>query len=647
MRTKDIRKRYLSFFLTSPRNHVEIRPAPLVLENDPTTLFTSSGMQPLVPYLLGQPHTEGTRLTDSQPCVRTQDIEEVGDNRHLTYFEMLGNWSLGDYFKDDQLPQIFEFLTDEKSGIGLDPRRIYVSVFEGNEEVEKDFTSIGLWKEIYNSRGIPAEEALTLDITKVNKDARIFAYPAKKNWWSRSGPPEKMPAGEIGGPDSEMFYDLGAELKLHEVSLFKDEACHPNCDCGRFIEIGNSVFIQYKKSEDGSLLELPQKNVDFGGGLERIAMAVNNQEDVFMLDLFQKFIRPIEQKYDVTYLASIETDKSIRILADHLRAAIMLISTGVYPSNKESGYVLRRLIRRAVFHASLLNNGQVERDMLPQIDDLNEDEYPIKVLSWPEIKSVLEDEVGKFEKTLATGLLKLHKFLYDKKTIDGKTAFDLYQTDGFPFELTEEILRKEGGILEDNAWSDFDMEFEKHKDLSRTSAAGMFKGGLADQSEDTTKLHTVAHLLQASLRHVLGEHVGQKGQHITGERLRFDFSHMAKLTDDQVSEVETMINEAITQDLPISKEEIEKQTAVKNGALGFFLDRYPDIVSVYTIGGPSTNRSGQPSGEDWFSKEICGGPHVTHTGVIGRVRINKQEKIGNGVIRLYLVLDETSLPESK
>ncbi|MCS7092383.1 MAG: alanine--tRNA ligase-related protein, partial [Patescibacteria group bacterium] len=475
-----------------------------------------------------------------------------------------------------------------------------------------------------------------------NRNARIFAYPASKNWWSRSGPPEQMPIGEIGGPDSEIFYDFGAELKLHENSKFKDKPCHINCDCGRFIEIGNSVFIQYKKNEVGGLSELPQKNVDFGGGLERLSMAVNNQQDVFMLDLMQRFVRPIEAKYNVTYLSSPKVDTSIRIVADHLRASAMIISSGVTPSNKEAGYVLRRLIRRAVFHASLLHGGHVERGILPDIANLELDDYPIQLKPWNEIKEVLENEVGKFEKTLATGLVKLRKRIYNKQIIDGKFAFDLYQSDGFPFELTEEIAKSESGVIAKDALLVFQKEFKKHREISRTSVAGMFKGGLADQEERTVRLHTVAHLLQSSLRHVLGKHVSQKGQHITGERLRFDFSHQSKLTEDQLKEVEDMINEAINQDLVVTKQEMPKHEAIKQGALGFFLERYPEIVSVYTIGGDantSANLSAFNS-DGWFSKEICNGPHVARTSEIGHVRIKKQERIGDGVIRLYVTLEQ-------
>lgn len=640
MKTVDIRSRYLSYYTDNIRQHKRIPPSPLVLDNDPSTLFTSSGMQPLVPYLLGEVHPEGKRLTNSQPCVRTQDIDEVGDNRHLTFFEMLGNWSLGDYFKNEQLPFIFEFLVNEEYGLGLDPRRIYVSVFEGNEEVEKDYASIGIWKEIFNSYDIPAEEAITLDINKANKNARIFAYPALKNWWSRSGTPEKMPVGEIGGPDSEIFYDFGAELKIHENSNFRNQPCHINCDCGRFIEIGNSVFIQYKKNELGGLSELPQKNVDFGGGLERLSMAVNNQTDVFMLDLMQRFVRSIEKKYDVVYLSSYEVDRSIRVLADHLRASIMIISNNVMPSNKEAGYVLRRLIRRAIFHASILHGGSISRGIFPDIFNLEEDEYPIKLKPWNEVRDILDDEVGKFEKTLATGLVKLRKRIYEKKPIDGKFAFDLYQSDGFPFELTKEIIARESGVLEQDAQNVFEEELKKHKEVSKTSASGIFKGGLADQSDRTTKLHTVAHLLQSSLRHVLGKHVTQKGQHITGERLRFDFSHDSKLTEEQLQEVEDMVNEAIDQDLEVLKEEMPKQEAINQGALGFFVDRYPDIVSVYTIGENSSKGAGINFSDSngWFSKEICGGPHVSRTGEIGQVKIKKQEKIGNNVIRIYVTL---------
>lgn len=615
MKANEIREKYLKFF--EKRGHSRIDPAPLVLENDPTTLFTSSGMQPLVPYLMGEPHPKGKRLVNSQPSIRLQDIEEVGDNRHTTFFEMLGNWSLGDYFKAEQLHWIWEFLTKE---LGLAKEKLWVSVFEGSKEVPKDEESVAIWKKI----GVPEE--------------RTFYYPAQKNWWSRSGKPEEMPPGEIGGPDSEVFYDFGEMRKIHENSPFKNDKCHPNCDCGRFVEIANSVFIQYKKEKDGSLSLLPQKNVDFGGGLERITAAVNDAPDIFQIDLFKELISSIENQYGVSYGRTSQVDRSMRIVADHLRASAMLISSNVLPSNKGQGYILRRLIRRMVFHISLLKKGYVG---LPIIQDLEKHKYPLELKNWLEISHVIDDEADKFNKTLESGLKKLKESIEKKDKIDGKFVFDLYQTDGFPLELTLEVLKEEKVKFTDDEKEQFEKEFEKHKKLSRTTSAGMFKGGLIDHSPEVIRLHTATHLLLASLRSILGEHVVQRGQNITKERSRFDFPNPEKLTGKEIEEVQELINEQIKKDLPVSFKVMPKEEAGKTGAIHAFNEKYADTVKVYTIG-PSTRpsassglRSGSP-----FSREFCGGPHVSHTGEIGRVRIKKQEKIGSGLIRIYLEIDE-------
>ena len=563
-----VREKYLKFF--EKRGHVIIPPAPLVLEKDPTTLFTSSGMQPLVPYLMGQKHELGTRLVDSQPSIRLQDIDEVGDNRHTTYFEMLGNWSLGDYFKEEQLPWIWEFLTKE---LGLSKEKLYVSIFEGTSDVPEDTTAFNIWK----SLGVSEDH--------------IFEYGVKKNWWSRSGTPDQMPAGEIGGPDSEIFFDFGEELKLHEVSEFKDEKCHPNCDCGRFLEIGNSVFIQYKK-EDGKLVELSQKNVDFGGGLERITAALNNDPDVFKTDIFWPTIQKLEK---ITSKQYDDQKKTFRIIADHLRASTALINAGVVPSNKMHGYILRRLIRRIA-------------TKFDQIEKITEN------------KIILE-EVSKFKVSLDKGLKEINKI----EKITGKIAFDLYQSYGFPLELTVELFEEKGQKVD---LEEFRTEFEKHKDASRSTSKGMFRGGLEDHSEETTKLHTATHMLHASLRKVLGDSVSQKGSHITAERLRFDFSYPEKLTDEQVEKVMDLINQNIDADLPVSFVETTPDEAIKKGALHFFAEKYGEKIKMYTIG----------SDKDFFSREICGGPHVTSTGLLGRARMIKQEKIGSGIIRIYVGL---------
>lgn len=595
MTSDEIRKKYLKFF--EDKGHKRIEPAPLVLESDPTTLFTSAGMQPLTPYLKGENHPKGKRLVDVQPSLRLQDIEEVGDNRHTTFFEMLGNWSLGDYFKKEQLAWCLEFFTKE---LGLPKEKLWVSVFEGTKDVPKDNESFEIWK----SLGIPEE--------------RIHFYGPSKNWWSRSGTPESMPEEEIGGPDSEVFYEFDIP---HDPKYGK--TCHPNCECGKFLEIGNSVFIQYQKEKDGSLKELPQKNVDFGGGLERLTAAVNNTSDIFEIDVYKPLIAEIE-KGGEKYGKSDDVDVSFRIVADHTRAAVMIAAEGVTPSNKLEGYILRRLIRRAVFHLNKLG----EELTLGKVALPLKKSSPKVEKSWENIVQVLDDESERFQRTLNKGLRILKDALEKGKKVDGKFAFDLYQTQGFPLELTLEILKQEGKKLSKEEKKKFEDEFEKHKEKSRSSSSGMFKGGLADTSDEVVKLHTATHLLHAALRKVLGEHVEQKSSNITAERLRFDFSHPQKLTDEEIKKVEELINTKIKEDLPVSFKEMTLDEAIKEGALHFFGERYGKKVKVYTIGNPE---------KGWFSKEVCGGPHVGSTKEIGRVRIIKQEKVGAGTIRLYAV----------
>ena len=601
MSTDEIRKKYLDFF--KKKNHVEITPSPLVIDSDPTTLFTSSGMQQLVPYLKGEKHPQGSRLVDSQPSLRLQDIEEVGDNRHTTFFEMLGNWSLGDYFKKEQLPWVWEFFTKE---LGLDPERLHVSVFEGNDEVPKDTESEEIWK----SLGLP--------------ESHIHFYGADKNWWSRAGAPDKMPVGEIGGPDSEIFYEF--EEVNHDPNFGK--FCHPNCDCGHFLEIGNSVFMQYQKGKNGKLTELPQKNVDFGGGLERIAAAVIGSSDVFKIDMFFGIIKSLEEETGINYGSDSEKDRSFRVIADHLRASCNLLAEGVVPGNKLHGYILRRLIRRAMFHFHLLGSGISGASVAHIAEDLRKF-YPNVDKNWQFVEENLSAEATRFELALKRGLARLTSAVAKGEEINGRFAFDLYQTEGFPLDLTIEILKQNGMKFTAEEKNAFETEFEKHKDLSRTSSAGMFKGGLAEAGEITTKLHTATHLLHAALRQVLGEHVGQKGSHITSERLRFDFSHPRKLTDEEIKKVEDLINLKIKEDLPVSFTEMPLKEAIALGAMHFFAEKYGEKVKVYTIGDPKGA---------WFSKEVCGGPHVNHTGLIGSVNIIKQEKIGSGIIRIYASL---------
>lgn len=596
MTTKEVREKYLNFF--KKNGHKEITPSPLVIESDPTTLFTSAGMQQLVPYLKGERHPQGARLVDIQPSIRMQDLDEVADNRHFSFFEMLGNWSLGDYFKKEQLEFIWRFFTEEME---LDPRRLHVSVFEGSDEVPKDTESYEIWKKL----GVD--------------EKHIHFYDAQKNWWSRAGEPGKMPSGEIGGPDSEIFFEF--EKVSHDPKFGK--FCHPNCDCGRFLEVGNSVFMQYQKSEKGKLVELPQKNVDFGGGLERVVAATNSDPDIFHIDIFLGVIGKIENEVGVRYNSDPIKDKSFRIIADHLRGTVNLLSEGVVPGNKLHGYALRRLIRRSMFHFHLLGSG-ISGGAVSHIAEEYRNFYPNVDKNWQLIEENLTNESTRFEAALKRGLLKLTKAVSDGVEINGEFAFDLYQTEGFPLELTMEILNQNGISFTSEEKNAFEEEFAKHKENSRSSSAGMFKGGLAEASEITTKLHTATHLLQASLRQILGNQVGQKGSHITSERLRFDFSYPQKLTDDEIKKVEGMINSKIKEDIPVTMAEMTLEQAISEGAMHFFAEKYGNRVKVYSIG--------------QFSKEVCGGPHVNHTGELGGVRIIKQEKIGAGIIRIYASL---------
>jgi alanyl-tRNA synthetase len=611
-----VRQKYIDFFVH--RGHVAIPSAPLVPENDPTTLFNSSGMQPLIPYLLGEPHPSGKRLVNSQKAIRTQDIEEVGDNRHTTFFEMLGNWSLGDYFKKEQLSWVFAFLTQE---IGLDPKRLYVTVFEGGSGILKDDISIDVWKELFASVGIEARE-----------NARIFAYPARKNWWSRSGEPDHMPVGEPGGPDSEIFFDFGEHRRFHENSQWKDEACHPNCDCGRFMEIGNSVFMQYQKQEDGSLKELLQKNVDFGGGLERIVAASLDNPDVFQTDFFEDAISLLEKISGKKYGIDEKTTREMRIVADHLRASTMLIVDGVVATNKTQGYVLRRLVRRSVLkmkQLSIANLKETAKEIMKGFTQVYKDAYPdfdSTLASFISYESTLTQEIEKFERAIHKGTQMLIK----EETLTGKVAFDLYQNYGFPWELSLEMATEMGMVINHH---EYDKELSLHKEKSRTAASGMFKGGLADQSVETTRLHTAHHLLLAALQCVVDPNIKQKGSNITGERLRIDVNLDRKLTPQEIEKVEALVNQKIAESLPVVRVDMNKEEAEKIGAQMEFGKKYPDLVSVYFVG----------STADHFSAEFCGGPHVTNTKEIGengkKFKLVKDENIGSGLRRFKAVLE--------
>lgn len=623
MLSSELRQLYLDF--CQRHNHAIIPSSPLVPENDPTTLFTGSGMQPMLPYLLGAKHPKGIRIADSQKCFRSQDIEEVGDNRHTTFFEMLGNWSLGDYFKREQLEWFFEFLTDE---LKLDPHRLYVTVYRGDEAlgVPRDEETAEILQQIFQKKGI---EAKTVDQSEKKglQDGRIFYYE-NKNWWSRAGAPAVMPVGEPGGPDSEVFYDFGEEKQFHQNSPWKDQVCHVNCDCGRFMEIGNSVFMQYLKTDKG-FEPLPQKNIDFGGGLERILAAVNNEPDVFKIDLFAPIINYVEAVSGKKYEG--ENQISFRVIADHMRAAVMLIADGVLPSNKDQGYFVRRLVRRSVRYGRQLG---VTQPFLSKIADLVADAYgevyPVLKEKSGLIAQALTDEEKKFLRTLERGLQEFEKQIGNLAELTAEFAFTLFETYGFPLELSIEEAKNKNLKISEKIQENFQKIKTSHSDQSRTASAGKFKGGLANHSNTAVKYHTTTHLLHAALRKILGTHVEQKGSNITTERLRFDFIHPQALTETEKQQVERQINDWIVADLPVTRQTMAKTDALKAGALAFFAEKYPDEVSVYTIG--------NDPGQDWISKELCGGPHVERTSEIGVVEIFKEKAVAAGVRRLYVRL---------
>jgi alanyl-tRNA synthetase len=624
MTAQEIRKAYINFF--KARNHTQIPRALLVPKDDPSTLFTGSGMQPLIPYLLGQEHPDGARLVDSQTCLRIQDIEEVGDNRHTTFLEMLGNWSLGDYFKQEQLPWIFEFLTKE---IGLDPQRIYVSCFIGNEaqNIPKDNESAAIWEGLFKGVGIDSKQ---VDIGSEEKgyqvgeqNGRIFFY-GDKNWWCRSGNAESMPVGEPGGPDSEMFYLF--PYITHDKKY--GELCHPNCECGRYSEIGNSVFMEYLKTENG-FEKLPKRNVDYGGGLERLAAAAIDSPDMFKGSLLWPIIEKLEEQSGKNYESH---TNSMRVITDHFRGATFLAVDQVVPSNKEQGYVMRRLIRRAVRFAFDLGIEQnLTNQIVPVIADLYKEDMPEVMNNEKLVIDILNKEEILFRKTLKAGVREFAKLAGG--TITGDTIFRLYDTFGFPVELSIEEAFAGNVELDSNWRKRFDELMELQRERSRTATKGEFKGGLADHSEIITKYHTATHLMYRALRIVLGDHVVQRGSNITSERLRFDFSHGEKMTPEQIQKVEKIVNEQIDKDLPVSWVEENTQQAFTKGVAGAFGDRYGEIIKVYTIG--------DPNGE-YFSREICGGPHVEHTAQLAdggkRFKIIKEESSSAGVRRIKAIL---------
>ena len=639
MTIHEIRAKYLAYF--EARGHVIVPSASLVPENDPTTLFTGSGMQPMVPYLLGKDHPAGTRIADSQKAFRAADIDEVGDNRHTTFFEMLGNWSLGDYFKEDQLSWIFDFLTSE---LGLDPQKMYVTVFIGDPKnnLPKDTESVAIWKKLFAEKGIDAADveigSEADGYEKGMQGGRIFYYDAKKNWWSRAGTPEKMPPGEPGGPDSEIFYDFGTP---HDPRWGAE--CHPNCDCGRFLEICNSVFMQYKKAEDGSFPLLPKKNVDFGGGLERFAMARAGSPDAFRTDVFEEVITLL-QKFSGKSYDDASYTRSFRIVADHIRAAVFMIADGVRPSNTERGYMLRRLIRRAVQHVNKLGLAQssAEDSMIVRAATLFTEEYrdayPDLATErvWEDIRGELWKEEQQFWRALDQGLKEFEKMTTGATAVTGEQAYVLFTTYGFPFEMTRELADERRLSVDEAGYNEL---MKKHQETSRSGAEHKFKGGLADTSEKTTRLHTAHHLLLKALQIVLGSHVKQRGSNITQERLRIDFSHGAKMTPDEISRVEAIVNEKINESLPVNRTILPKERAEELGAEHEFGAKYPDMVSVYSVG-PKDSSVEEPRYDAAFSIEFCGGPHVENTSELaGTFKIQKEQAVAAGIRRIKAILE--------
>ena len=628
MNASEIRQKFLEF--QEKRGHKVIDPAPLVLENDPTTLFTGSGMQPLLPYLLGQPHPDGTRLTDSQPSLRLQDIEDVGDPRHTTVFEMLGNWSLGDYFKKEQIPAFFEFLTEV---VGLDPKKIYVTCFIGNEKygIPKDTEAAEIWQEVFKKAGVDAKiaeigSAENGDKRGIKDGEHIFFYDDKENWWSRGGGIETTPIGDPCGPDSEVFYDFGEDKQ----DVGKYGQSHPASDGARFMEIGNQVFMQYRRKEDGTFEELEKKNVDFGGGLERITAASINSFDVFKISLLKPIIDKLEELSSKSY--DNNTDE-MRIIADHLRGAYLLTAQGLTPSNKQQGYALRRLIRRAVLKALDLGIAQDFISEVVPIIAKNYEDLPDSILTHRESAvAVLEKEERAFRQTLNKGLKEMQKMvkLDTDGILDGADLFKLQDTYGFPFEVSVEEAYRQNIPLSEKYREEFDAALAEQRERSKTASKGMFKGGLEDHGETSTKYHTATHLTFAALRKVLGDDIHQQGSNITPERMRLDFNFDRKLTPEEKQAVEDQVNAWISEDLPVTFDTFDKEYARDTlKAEGMFWDKYDDQVKVYTIG----------DFDNPVSREICGGPHVEHTGVLGRFKIKKEESSSAGVRRIKAILE--------
>ena len=628
MNAQDIRNAYLEFF--ENRGHKVIPRALLVPYNDPTTLFTGSGMQPMIPYLLGETHPEGTRIVDSQTCLRAQDIEEIGDNRHTTFFEMIGNWSLGDYFKEEQINWMWEFLTEV---VKLDPSRLYVTCFIGAPEynIPKDTEAAQMWQKLFEAKGLSTGVA---DIGSeeegykrgVKEGERIFYYDGSKNWWSRNGGPEKTPVGDPCGPDSEMFYDFGIP---HNPEY--GEQCHPNCDCGRFMEIGNNVFMAYRKEAEGKFVPLEKPNIDHGSGLERLAAAALNDPDMFKISVMWPIIQKLEKLSGKTYDSH---TNAMRVIADHLRAATFLAVDGVKPSNKEQGYVMRRLVRRAVRFAFDLGIEQnFLQEVIPVVTGMYEADFPEVEKQKDDVIAVLVKEEKAFRQTLRKGIHEMSKMAGNG--LDGLEVFKLYDTYGFPVELSVEEAFKQGIAVKDTWREEFDALMKEQRERSQTASKGTFKGGLGGQQLIHKKYHTATHLMYQALREVLGDHVVQNGSNITEERLRFDFSHPEKVTREQLDEVERIVNEQIDNDLQVSWAEYPTKVAREEmGALGQFGDRYGDTVKVYKMIAEGADKP--------FSFEICGGPHVDHTAQLKedgkRFKIIKEEASSAGIRRIKAIL---------
>lgn len=629
MNAQQIRKAYLDFF--QKQQHAVIPRALLVPYNDPTTLFTGSGMQPLIPYLLGETHQDGTRLVNSQTCLRAGDIEDIGDDRHTTFFEMLGNWSLGDYFKEEQIKWFFTFLVDV---IGLNPEKIYVTCFIGDEAagIPRDDEAAEIWQKLFKAKGIEAKiveigSQKDGDKRGIKPGERIFFYDDGENWWSRNGGIAKTPIGDPCGPDSEVFYDFGDTA--HKPGFGEP---HPASDSGRFIEIGNQVFMQYKRTDKG-FEKLAKPNVDFGGGLERIAQAAIDSPDMFRISILWPIIEKLQKISGKQYDSHRE---SMQVIADHLRAATFLAVDGVSPSNKEQGYVMRRLMRRAIRFAFELGVEQnFCQEIVPVITDLYHEDFPEVAAKRQEVIDILIKEEKVFRQTLRKGVRELEKMAKTDGKLTGEHVFTLYDTYGFPTELSvEEAFMKE--IPVSDSWQkEFEAKMKEQRERSQTASKGTFKGGLGGQTMQHKKYHTATHLMYQALRDVLGDHVIQRGSNITEERLRFDFSHPEKVTREQLDEVEKIVNEQIAQDLKVSWAEYPTEEATgKLGALGQFGDRYGDTVKVYKMIADNAKKP--------FSFEICGGPHVDHTLQLiedgKKFKILKEESSSAGIRRIKAVL---------